>query len=740
MLNATASTGSNFSYQWTTTGGHLVSGITSLSPIVDAPGLYQLAVTNSTNGCSSIATVVVDENTTPPVVDAGAPASLTCTTQVLSLMGTASGAGNLTFQWTTTTGHLGNDATTLHPQVNQAGSYLLTATNPANGCTATDQVTVGIDTLHPVISANVGSPLNCVALTTILNAAVTTPTSGFTTDWTTTNGHFNGPQNLLSVIADAPGLYQVTVQTTANGCSSTAQTTVVQDVMPPIAKIVAPDTLTCDHPTIALNGTASSVGTSFGYLWTASNGGQIQGGETTLMPTVTAAGTYELLVTNLTNGCKASIATTVARNVAVPTVVILLPQTLTCTQSSVVLNAGGSSSGPTFSNIWTSSPAGHIVSGQTTLTSTVDQAGTYLLTIKNTENGCIAMAQTSVTKNITPPLAEAGPDAALHCQQTEVTLQGSSTTSGSLAFAWSTANGHLQSGGQTATPVINAAGTYSLTVTNTNNGCTATDATTVTEIPLPEFVPTLFAPDCFDPTGDVDFGPVMGGTAPFRYSTDGGLTFSNSPTYDNLSLGLHNLVVEDQHGCRTTQSVNVQIPFLPTVTLTNVFTLQQGDSVRLEPVLNLPLSSIATWQWTPAEGLSCTDCPRPWAKPLATTTYSLSISDLNGCVAAAKTLFRVDRKRYVYAPNVFSPNGDGENDRFLLYGKGVKEVRALRIYDRWGAELFLAEHINVNDESAGWSGDFHGKSLNPAVFVWQAAVEFLDGGVEIFTGDVTIVR
>ncbi len=118
----------------------------------------------------------------------------------------------------------------------------------------------------------------------------------------------------------------------------------------------------------------------------------------------------------------------------------------------------------------------------------------------------------------------------------------------------------------------------------------------------------------------------------------------------------------------------------------------------------------------------------------------MTITDLNGCTASTSTRFRVDRKHDIYAPNVFSPNGDGKNDHFLLYGKGVKEVRNLRVYDRWGAELFLAEHMEIGKESEGWSGDFRGKTLNPAVFVWVAEVEFLDGSVEIFTGDVTIIR
>lgn len=739
-LNATASQGANFSYQWMASqGGNLVSGATTLTPTVDAPGLYQLAVTNSGNGCVSTSTVTVGENITPPTVDAGSPVTLNCTNPQLPLAGTATGANNLTVIWTTSNGNLVSGASTLAPKVNRGGIYVLTATNPANGCTATDNVAVTVDTLHPVVSASTAGPLNCTTLMVLVNGLVAAPASGYTTSWTTGNGHFSGPQNMLSAMVDEPGTYQLSVQNTVNGCISSTQTPVLQDVISPIAQAGTPGQITCDDPTIGLDGAGSSAGTNFTYLWTAGNGGQIQSGQTTLNPTVSAAGTYSLAVTNNTNGCQMTATTTVTLSTTPPSVVILLPQTLTCTRLSVMLNAGTSSVGAIFTHNWTTTD-GHIVSGQTTLMPTVDQPGNYLLTIENAENGCTATAQILVNENIAPPLAEAGPPAELHCKQTEVTLQGSSTTSGTLTFAWSTPDGHVQSGNATAQPVADQPGSYTVTVTDSSNGCTATDATTVTEVPLPAFLPTLWSPDCFDPTGDVDFGPVTGGATPFRYSTDGGLTFRNSPTFDDLAPGDHELIVEDNYGCRAQKSVVVALPFLPVVTLINLITLQQGDSVQLQPVLNLPPTNIALWEWTPADNLSCADCPQPWASPLKTVTYALKITDLDGCTASAKTQLRVNRNRNLYAPNVFSPNGDGLNDHFTLFGKGVKEVRALRIFDRWGAELFLAEHLQVGDEMAGWNGNFRGNALNPAVYVWQAAVEFLDGEVEIFSGDVTLMR
>jgi gliding motility-associated-like protein len=120
--------------------------------------------------------------------------------------------------------------------------------------------------------------------------------------------------------------------------------------------------------------------------------------------------------------------------------------------------------------------------------------------------------------------------------------------------------------------------------------------------------------------------------------------------------------------------------------------------------------------------------------------YTLVVTDNNDCDATAQVQVLVNRRRNVYAPNVFSPNEDGENDFFMIFGKGVQEIQSLQIYDRWGSQLFIGEHLAANDEQVGWDGRYRGSAMTPAVFVWWAKVEFVDGAVEVFYGDVTLVR
>ena len=735
-LNATASTGTNFTYSWTATnGGNILSGPNTLNPTVNEPGTYTLTVNNLANGCVATSEVTVGENVAPPPVGADPPTTLTCTVTSTNLSGLPA-SGNYTWLWQTSNGNIVSGANTSNPLIDEPGSYTLVVIDQQNGCSATAFSIVSENVDVPVISAAIPQTLTCAVLTVPVDGSVTQPTGGFAADWATTDGHFVSGQNSLNAVVDVPGTYILTVENLQNGCTTTAQAVVLQNITPPIAQAAAPDEITCAAPVVSLNGAGSSAGAGFTYNW---SGGQITGGQNTLMPTVSAAGTYSLTVTNQTNGCTKAATATVGSNTTPPSVVIAAPASLTCVQNSVTLNGGGSSSGANFSPAWTTS-GGQFVSGQNTLNPVVNQSGTYILTIQNLQNGCSQTAQTVVLQNTTPPGADAGPAPELHCNQPEATLQASSPTAGSMAYSWSTTGGNILSGITTPNPLVDAAGSYSVTITNPANGCTSTAAVAVTAVPPPAFTPELMQPDCHDSKGAVDLGAVTGGSEPFQYSKDGGQNFQAQPFFNNLAPGNYALVVRDANGCTAEASVELEPPFLPTVSLPEIVSMELGEVISLEPVLNQPAVNIATWQWSPADGLSCADCQNPSASPFRYAIYTLTITDLNGCEAQARVQINVDRRRYLYAPNIFSPDGDGVNDVFTIYARGVTEIRSLQVFDRWGAEIFLVEHLQPNDELRGWNGMFRGKELNPAVFVWQAVVEFVDGEVEVYSGDVTVQR
>jgi len=740
-LNATASTGANISYAWTATGGgNIVSGQNTLNPTVDEPGVYTLAVTNASNGCVATSSVTVPEDLSPPVVDAGATALLSCAATAVMLNGNSTG-GAASYIWSTIEGNILSGGNALTPTVNQPGVYTLTATLASNGCSASDQVTVGVDTLAPVFQIVAPPFLSCTQLLSPLTATVQQPGTGdFTAQWTTTNGNIVSGQNTLNATANQAGTYVLLIRNSLNGCTAQQTVLLTQDVSSPDAIAAPGGNITCTTQTVSLNGNGSSSGVGFTYQWTADAGGVILSGQNSLAPTVGSPGTYTLLVSNAANGCTATVSATVGTDTIRPVAAIAAPATLTCTQNTVTLDGTGSSQGPEFTASWATS-AGNIVSGQGTLSVVVNQAGNYLLVVVNESNGCESSAQMLVQANINTPGALIIPTAPLHCNQLQTTLLGSSPTVGALTYSWTTAaGGHIVSGASTPTPLIDAPGSYTMLVSNPANGCSSVTTIDITLLLNPVFDPGLVQPNCKVRTGALSFGAVSGGLPPYQYSLDGGLSFGSESSFVGLMPGNYDLVLSDDNGCSSTETVTINLPFLPTIALDEVLRVEQGDSIQLSPVTNIPGTQIAYWEWSPATDLSCNDCAEPWAMPLSGRYYTVTVSDLNGCTATDRVLVQVFRQRHIYPPNVFSPNEDGENDRFTLYAKGVREIRRLVIFDRWGDEVFERRNFQPNDESLGWDGRFRGKPMNPGVYVWAAELEFSDGEVEVVYGDVTIMR
>ncbi|MCC6460373.1 MAG: gliding motility-associated C-terminal domain-containing protein, partial [Saprospiraceae bacterium] len=735
-LQGFGSLGGNFTHQWAASaGGNITGGANTLTPAVDEPGVYTLTVTNETNGCTATAQATVNQNITPPVVSIAAPATLSCAVGTVSLSASPS-SGGFAYFWDTTNGQLVSGGATPAPVISKPGTYLLRVTSLNNGCTATATVQVAIDTLHPTIAAAPPAVLNCLVKQIQLTGSVSQPGSNFTAAWTSTNGHFVSGQNSLSPTVDAPGTYVLTVKNSLNGCTSTTTALATQNITPPQASAAAPPVLSCAQPQQSLDASGS---TGIGALSFAWSGGQILSGATSPNPVVNTAASYSLTVTDAANGCTAAISVLVTENKTPPVVTILPPGLLTCAVSTLPIDAGESSTGPNFAIQWATSN-GHFSNGQNTLLPTVDAPGTYVLTLVDQTNGCSQSATVAVAQDLAPPAVDAGPADELHCLHPQTTLQGSSSTTGTLLFQWSTSNGNIASGANQATPTVDAPGQYLLVVTSAANGCSASDLVTITEVPPPAFSATPDQPDCLQPNGAFAFGTVSGGTAPYSYSINNGQSFQASANFSNLAPGDYVLVVRDANGCTDTELQSLFAPAYPTVELPDWHLIAQGDSVQLQPVTTPPALLIADWQWSPAEGLSCADCPEPWAKPLLPVVYSLTITDQNGCTARSEVQLRVDRRRQLYIPNIFSPNGDGENDIFLVFGRGVVEVRNLRVFDRWGNQLFENEHLPVNDPAEGWDGNFRGQAMQPGVYIWQAVVEFIDGQVEVYAGDVTILR
>ncbi len=121
--------------------------------------------------------------------------------------------------------------------------------------------------------------------------------------------------------------------------------------------------------------------------------------------------------------------------------------------------------------------------------------------------------------------------------------------------------------------------------------------------------------------------------------------------------------------------------------------------------------------------------------------YEAVFKSASGCDSVHILNLRLREEKGVFVPNVFTPNGDGINDRFTLFGtEFAKRVLSLIIYDRWGEKIAEYEDFPLNDTSFGWDGLFRGEPMNPGVFVYTAEVLLLSGERLVLKGDVLLYR
>jgi gliding motility-associated-like protein len=170
------------------------------------------------------------------------------------------------------------------------------------------------------------------------------------------------------------------------------------------------------------------------------------------------------------------------------------------------------------------------------------------------------------------------------------------------------------------------------------------------------------------------------------------------------------------------------------------YSIHQGEEIRLRPiVLNARDSLFIRWTDPLGASLSCINCPAPQALPLQSVRYGIKVS--NGvCSDSAVVQVEVDQSRRVYAPNIFSPNDDGENDYFYLQSPDFGKIRTFFVYDRWGNVFFESSNSMLGEASVGWDGFRNGEAAPMGVYLWWAELEFADGSKKIFQGDITLIK
>ena len=118
--------------------------------------------------------------------------------------------------------------------------------------------------------------------------------------------------------------------------------------------------------------------------------------------------------------------------------------------------------------------------------------------------------------------------------------------------------------------------------------------------------------------------------------------------------------------------------------------------------------------------------------------YLANLQSQQGC----DSLIYIDLSFYqVYFPTAFSPDGDGINDRFTVFGGAeLRSVSRLQVFDRWGNEVYAGMDLVPNDASLGWDGQYRGQPVPNGVYVFLAALVMDDEKERKLSGSLVLIR
>ncbi|MES2774160.1 MAG: PKD domain-containing protein [Bacteroidota bacterium] len=655
--------------------------------VVNTPGIY-IDTVRYLAGCDSLISTIVLTKTTS--TEQASTATI-CTGQTYTLPG-----GSI---------------------VSASGLYRDTLSS-TSGCDSIINTTL---TIRPPLSTSISSiALICEGGSATLTATASAGNGGpYTFNWGSA-----GTGNTITVSPATNTKYLLTV---TDGCTVLpAKDSVTITVVPkPDASFATSASAICAPASISF----SSVATGVRYKW---NFGTGVPGDTSAIRnpifTYTQPGNYIVTLTVTTPGdCTSTSTQSINAGVT--------PQG-NFAQPAPICAGGSSSFTGTVNNptgiIWNwSFGNGNTSAVQNPPGQTYTTAGNYVVRLIVTNvAGC---ADTTDRTIVVAPIPVPGLNNA-----TETICLGASVilrAQGGGTYDWSPSLwlSDAASASPVATPITTTR--YKVIVTSAA-GCKATDSVLI-QVTQPF---SMIAPrDTFVCAGA---SVQLQATGALRYLWSGqglSLTTSANPIAKLNDTAVYTVTGYGTDNCFT-QTATFTINVIPTpfIEAGRDTTVSVGSSFVLLPQYG---TAITQYRWSPDTYLSCSDCPNPVTTPRASITYTVSVKNAGQCEASDTRIIKLlCNNESIFVPNTFTPNGDGANDIFYPRGEGIKSVRFLRVYNRWGQLVFERLNFNTNDRSQGWDGTFKGEKLAPDVYVYSLGMVCDNGQVIDTKGNVMIVR
>jgi gliding motility-associated-like protein len=227
----------------------------------------------------------------------------------------------------------------------------------------------------------------------------------------------------------------------------------------------------------------------------------------------------------------------------------------------------------------------------------------------------------------------------------------------------------------------------------------------------------------------------------YNWSPAGGLSSTNisNPYASPSATTIYHVVGYDSLGCfKDSADIPVKVLANPIVNAGADIILSAGSTANIQCTGS---PDIINYSWSPALGLSCTDCADPVVTGGSDMTYTVKVTNASGCTVQDQVKILVTcNEANVFVPNTFTPNADGMNDVFYIRGKGIFAIKSLKIFNRWGEMVFEKKNITANDPADGWNGLYKGSMASTDTYIYQLEVLCNNNQSLKYNGTISLIR
>ena len=685
-------------------------------------GTYSLTLTDS-NGCSVSENFDISDNSYPlEVMLDGVNVGCDGIENGIVNSTVVGGDGMLSYTWS-------NEEETANISDLSAGIYTVTVTDE-NGCTGISTTTINAPT--PV---TFDLPTDTIICTSPIVIGANANVDGLIYNWTDANGNVIGAseQVVLNLSGDLTEVFLTVVD--SFGCNTMQTLNLVSS---------APE-VELDEMTTACVGESTQLSVAnldpndvLSYMWEPA-AAIIDGGDTG-NPTINITEPGNTMITGtVTNqfGC----ATTVTSTIMVPDLTVNLQDSIvSCAGIPAALNSGANEdlnyewspaeflNDPTSPNPFVNAPAG---TSEIFTVMISDTAGIC----SNTE--MIDFMVPEELMNLEVPADN------FICEAGEVTLNAGGPGVVAVNY-FDDAGLQIGSGEEVALPVGAASGEIQTIAIQYIDefGCPTTEMVNIGN--------ASFALTVLEEISTCVGSPV---NITSQTSLDMGIAFSNqwTPALDIIDAAIdssditvspssdlaYQLVTTNEFGCSQTATTEVLVTDLSDFVISDIDrdTIFRGEFAQLTTTENEEY----TYLWEPANSLDDNTIANPEATPDETTTYTLTVTDQDGCTTTERITVTVltpeCNKPFIFFPNAFTPNNDGFNDVVYLRAAFSVDEVFFMIYTRWGEKVF--ESNSLDD---GWDGRFKNKELCSDVYAYYLRVRCANGEEYTEKGNITLLR